>query len=240
MGPDITAVGVSNSDVGLITFNVTTGPVPESIVAAWLDTDLNPMTGRNGVERVVMLALEPSGVVLTAIGDPNGNLDVGMLFAASYANGVVTFSIPKETLGVTDAFSFWLSTSNMADDSAWADEAPDVGFWTYVLTKPAPPVAVKPVIGKPVAMGAPVAGRKFVVRLPITRSDDGTPMTTAAVSCTTTVAGKTVPHTHTFKSGTVRAVVALPKAAKGKQLKVTVRVVAQNQAATKVVTFKIR
>jgi len=144
-------------------------------------------------------------------------------------------------VGIADAFSFWLGTMNMTDDSGFADEAPNVGFWTYVLTKPAPPVVVKPVIGKPVAAPtAPVAGKRFTVTLAITRSDDGAPLTSATIGCTTKVAGKVVPHKHTFANGTIKATLLVPKAAKGRQLKIAVKVTAEGQAATKVFTFKVR
>lgn len=87
---------------------------------------------------------------------------------------------------------------------------------------------------------APVAGKRFTVSFPITRSDDGAPLTSATIGCTTKVAGKVVPHTHTFANGTIRATLVVPKAAKGKQLKVVVKVTAENQAATKVFTFKVK
>jgi hypothetical protein len=241
-GPDITSVAVSNSDTGLITFNVTTGPVPDSLLTAWLDTDLNPMTGSDGLERVIMIGLSPSGVVLTAVGDPaTQELQFGLIPATS-AGGVVTFSFQKEALNIDEAFSFWLGTINMADDTGFADEAPDVGFWTYMLTKPAPPApppSVKPLIGKPVARTAPVAGKKFTVSFPIMSSVDKKPLTTGTAECKTTVAGKTVRHTHRFKGGTLTATVKVPKAAKGKKLKIAVKVTA-DKTATKVFTFKVK
>jgi len=241
-GPDVTSVAVSNSDTGLITLPVTTVPVPESLLGAWLDTDFNPLTRGDGLERVIMIGLSPSGVVPTAVGDPAmGALDLGIPITATSTGGVVTFSFQKEALNINEAFSFWLGTINLADDTGFADEAPDVGFWTYMLTKPAPPPPppVKPLIGKPVTTGAPVAGKKFTVSFPVTSSVDNQPLTTGTAECKTTVAGKTVPHTHTFKGGTVKAVVSIPKAAKGKQLKIAVKVTTDT-AATKVFTFKVK
>lgn len=245
LGPDITSVAVSNSDTGLITFNVTTGPVPDSFLTAWLDTDLNPMTGSDGLERVIMIGLSPSGVVLAAVGDPaTEELEFGLVTATS-AGGVVTFSFQKEALNIDEAFSFWLGTVNLTDDTdTWfADEAPDVGFWTYMLTKPAPPPpppAVKPMIGKPKATpAAPMAGKKFTVRFPVTSSVDKKPLKTGTAECKTTVAGKTVRHTHTFKGGVLKATVKIPKAAKGKKLRIAVQVTA-DKTTRKVFTFKVK
>lgn len=239
IGPDITTVVVSNSDTGLITLKVSVPLGPNSALFAFMDTDLNPATGVHGVERVVLVLADPSGSLLTGVMDMvSGGLEFGTGIAATSADGVVTLSFQKELLGVNDAFAFWLGSSGESDES-FADGAPDSPFWTYVLTKPAPPPPVKPLIGKPVTTAAPVAGKRFTVSFPVTRSDDASPLTTAAVACKATVAGKTVPHTHTFKSGTVRAVVSIPKAAKGKQLKIAVKVTADT-ASTRVFTFKVR
>ena len=121
---------------------------------------------------------------------------------------------------------------------------PDGNFmYAYLLTTttppPPPPPPVKPMIGKPAARTAPVAGKKFTVSFPIKSSVDGKPLTTGTAECKTTVAGKTVRHTHTFKGGILKATVKIPKAAKGKKLKIAVKVTA-DKTATKVFTFKVR
>lgn len=107
---------------------------------------------------------------------------------------------------------------------------------------PGPTVVVKPVIGKPVAQPAlPRAGKRFSVTFRITRSDNGTAITSVTTLRSTTVlAGKVVAHVSRFSAGQLKITLQLPKAAKGKQLKITVRVTADNQTATKVVTYKVR
>ena len=243
LAPDITTVSVSNSDTGLVTMRVSVPLGPDGVLAAAMDTDLNPATGANGVERLVMLLADPSGSLFIAVGDPvSGELEFATGIAATSTGGIVTLSFQKELLGVDEAFAFaLLSIGGSSDESEESVEwAPDSGFWTYVLTKPAPPPPpVRPLIGKPVSSTAPMAGRRFTVSIAVTSSVDGQPLTTGTAACKTTVAGKTVPHTHTFKGGTLKATVKVPKAAKGKQLKIAVKVTADT-AATKVFTFKIK
>lgn len=240
--PDITTTAVSNTDDGVVTFRVTANMAPNTLLFANLDTDANPGTGSYGTDRMLAFGLMPSGAIVPLVFDANGTVVPGLAFPASFSSGVLQFSFPKEALAVNDVFGFWLRTMSLDEANDDYDDAPNAGSWSYVLTKPAPPppAVIKPVIGKPVALATPVAGKRFTVAFPVARSDDGTPLLTGTATCKTTVAGKTVPHTHTFKSGTVKATVVVPKAAKGKQLKIAVKVTAGTQAATKVVTFKVK
>ena len=58
--------------------------------------------------------------------------------------------------------------------------------------------------------------------------------------CDPTVAGRLIKHTESFKAGKARLTFLVPKTAKGKQLKIKVKIVSGNQSTTKVFTFKIR
>ena len=211
-------------------------------VATNFDPDRNPSTIADA--RAVVVGIPPGGALVTLVVDAYAAVVPGFAITATYSAGVVQFSFPRETLGVDQGFNFNLVSASLDESSTAFDHAPNVGWWTYELTKPAPPppsAAVKPVIGKPLATPAqPVAGKRFVVTFPVTRSDDGTPLVTGTVACTTKVAGKVVPHRQTFKAGQARATLVIPKAAKGKQLRIAVKVTAGNQAASKVVTYRIR
>jgi hypothetical protein len=235
--PDITAVTVSNADDGTIAFRIAAKLVPDSGLVTFIEQDLSEDTD----PYAVMVLCQEDGSVVAGMFDPNMTMISGMPTMVSSAAGVVQFQFPKSALAIDELFGFLIGSVNGASEETGFDFAPDDGsMWTYVLTKPAPPVVVKPVIGKPtVSPAAPVAGKRFTVSFPITRSDDGAPLTSATIGCTTKVAGKVVPHTHTFANGTIRATLVVPKAAKGKQLKVVVKVTAENQAATKVFTFKV-
>jgi len=250
--PDITTVAVSNTTDGTVTFKVSVGnytvlpTFPPALVSIglFLDLDKNPNTGDLGDEGYAHF--DSSGAVDFERWNGSDMVDVPETsMSSSFSSGVLTFTVARSELLNTTGFSFELFTINIdltVPGVVPVDRAPNTGMpsWSYDLVLPPPPVAVKPVIGKPVVLAAPIAGKLFTITFPVVRSDDGTPLTTATVGCTTTVAGKTIPHTHTFKSGTVKTTLVVPKAAKGKQLKIAVKVTAGSQAATKVVTFKVK
>jgi hypothetical protein len=58
--------------------------------------------------------------------------------------------------------------------------------------------------------------------------------------CDPTVADKTIAHADSFKRGTVRVVMTVRKTAKGKELKVKVRIAVGGQTATRVATYRVR
>jgi hypothetical protein len=251
-GPDVTKVAIDGDPVtGMIAVSATvpaylpvTADALERYVDVWLDTDRNGDTGDpdDGTEYGLSAWNDPSGK-RWAVGRWNGSewdsIPLSPTMSFTRTGDVLRWTVSKADLGGATAFDFYVMAGiwdRAADKGVAVDYAPDgeEDWWTYQLS------AVKPVIGKPVAVSAPVAGKRFTVAFPVVRSDDGTPLLTGIATCKTTVAGKTVPHTHTYKSGTVKATVVVPKAAKGKQLKIAVKVTAGTQAATKVVTFKVK
>jgi len=130
-----------------------------------------------------------------------------------------------------------------------ADLAPDgLSAWTYELTPtpapaptamPAPP-SVKPVFGAVTTVPAtPVAGNKIVFTLAVKRSDTEAPLTTGTMTCDPSVGGIIVKHTESFTSGKVRLSFVVPRTAKGRLLKVKVKITNGAQSATKVVTYKV-
>lgn len=256
VAPDITTVSLSNTEDGTTTFKIGVGNYSSSFpqfptallvaVTVWLDLDKNAATGDDGDEAMIIL----DSLGTTSLDRWNGTELVEVpqpQLSSSFANGVITFTVSRSELMDTKGFGFSVMSMYLPGPPGGlisVDFAPNVGLpaWTYDLVLPAPPPPpppVKPLIGKPVTTAAPVAGKRFAVSFPVTRSDDGQPLRTGTAECKTTVAGKTVPHTHTFKGGTLKATVAVPKAAKGKQLKIAVKVTADT-AATKVFTFKVR
>jgi hypothetical protein len=237
--PDITAVAVSNTDA-VITFRVATRLVPMSILGIDLDADRNPFTGQYGIDRMIGVFVEPNGSVNASLAD--GFFTYLRQLTAVVSADSVEVSVAITDLGVTSGFDFDTETAgDLLGGNEDMDWAPDKGMWTYMLATPPPPAVVTPLIGKPVATpAAPVAGKRFTISVPITRSDNGMPLTAGTVGCKTTVAGKTIPHTHTFKSGVIKATLVVPKAAKGKQLKIAVKVTAGGQAAAKTFTFRVK
>jgi Calx-beta domain-containing protein len=101
--------------------------------------------------------------------------------------------------------------------------------------------AGKPVIGKPVTVPAqPLAGKRFSVSYPVTRSDTGAPLTSGKMICDPSVTGKVIPHAESFRAGTARLTFVVPTSARGKVVKVKVTIRSGGQSATRVSTFAVQ
>ena len=119
----------------------------------------------------------------------------------------------------------------------WSDTVSD-GRAHAVLWSPA---VAKPVIGAPSPSPAtPVAGKRFTVSFKVRRGDTGKPLTSGTMACDPSSGGKVLRHTESFKSGIARVSLAIPKSAKGKQLKVKLTITYEGQSTTKVSSFRIR
>ena len=100
---------------------------------------------------------------------------------------------------------------------------------------------VRPMLGKPAGVPArPAAGRRFTLSLPVTRSDTGRPLLTGTIACHASVAGKVVRHVQSFTAGRARLSLVVPKTAKGKLLKVGVRVTAWGRTAVRTHAYAVR
>ena len=55
-----------------------------------------------------------------------------------------------------------------------------------------------------------------------------------------TVAGKLLKHAESFKAGKARLTFVVPKTAKGKFLKIKIRITASGQTTTRLYTYKVR
>jgi subtilisin family serine protease len=107
---------------------------------------------------------------------------------------------------------------------------------------PQPPAVVKPkpVFGKPLALPPqPLAGKRFTFTLAVKRSDTGAPLRAGRMVCDPTVAGKLIKHTESFKAGKARLTFVMPKRAKGKQLKIKIKIVSGSRSTTRVLTYKV-
>ena len=100
---------------------------------------------------------------------------------------------------------------------------------------------MRPLLGKPVGVPAkPVAGKRFTFSLPVTRSDTGAPLLTGKMARTRRSAGKVIRHTDSFKAGKARLSFVVPKTAKGKLLKVKIKITASGQTAGHTYTYLLR
>jgi hypothetical protein len=260
--PDITAVQVSNDSGGNITFHVAVANgTPESELTIWLDTDKNASTGDNGYDYRL-------GLTTSADPKIDGwwldqRVDDRWIEAPSHstvtcaddARTYVDFRINKSDLGATSGFAFQVWAERYtADAVTGADYAPDGYLQTFAYTLTTPPMtttppattppptptAVKPIFGTATTVPAKlVAGKKVVFTLAVNRSDTGAPLTTGKMVCDPSYMGIVIKHAESFTGGTAKLVFTVPKAAKGKTVKVKVTIVNGKQSATKVVAYKI-
>lgn len=114
---------------------------------------------------------------------------------------------------------------------------------TSFVTPPVatPPIIVRPVLGKAVVRPTKAAaGKRFTFSLPVTRSDTGKRMLTGKMACEPTLAGKAIAHSDSFKAGTAQLSLVVPKTAKGKWLKVAIKITAAGQTAARTYNYAVR
>jgi len=250
--PDIGRVTVS-LDGQVLTIEAQVASMPEvtseGMFAFALNTDSNLATGSIlGADYVVSTDLKTlQGGVLhwngsdyvqaEKVADPSRSLlgggSVGLVF------NLANFGSPKH-------IEFSVFVSRGPAESGLIDMAPDAGLWAFDTTPtptptPTPaPAVVKPVFGTvTTAPAKPVAGKKFVFTLAVNRSDTGAPLTTGRMVCDPSVAGVVIKHAESFTAGKARLTLLVPKTAKGKLLKVKVKIVNGAQSATKIVAYKV-
>jgi hypothetical protein len=186
--PDITAVALSNDPTtGMITLTVTTAAAlqPTSYVYAYLNTDLNPVTGSaSGSEyflgyeqhadgwRWGIMKWDGSGWILTTR-TPTMSI--------STSGNTYRWNFAASDVGVSSGFMFYVSAGavDASDNVVARDLAPDTGAWGYTLataptntpppTTPAPSSKTLAVeISAPTTTPRyPVAGKQFTVRFAV-------------------------------------------------------------------------
>jgi hypothetical protein len=99
---------------------------------------------------------------------------------------------------------------------------------------------VVPAIGTPATTPVKVvAGKTVKVSFPVTDQNTGSALTTATMIGNPKVNGVIVKHVEHFGNGLATITLKVPKAAKGKQLKVALTIRVADQSASKLATFRI-
>lgn len=265
--PDMTTVVVGdNAATGMITVAVTAvgyAALPAEsfpMVKVYVDADKNPSTGspnQGGIEYVLACARDPEGSGWwIERWDGSKLVQAAQTATMSFVRtgDTMTWTVHKSDIGVSAGMSLfvWSSTWDTSDNQTGEDFAPDDGVFAFDLSTPppapltppapapAPAPALKAVIGAPsVTPARPVAGKQFTVVFPVTRSDNGAALTRGTMICDPSVAGKVIRHSEQFRGGKARLTFAVPRAAKGKTLKVKVTIKVGAQSATKVASYRI-
>jgi hypothetical protein len=236
--PDITAVTASHDASGNLTFTVRTSHVAlgvGSLVDIAFDTDLNPDTGVSGVEYLFLVGSTGWQFVRW---DGTRFVPAGASSAkGSYANGVATFKVSTDDLGAVAKFSFWAGSHQLdANGNVVAeDTAPEgTNAYVYVVTQ-----RLRLMAGTPIAVPAkPAAGKAFTVRTRVARADSRVPLRTGVVTCAVRVGGAPLRATGRIRNGVAVCAMKLPAKAKGRLVRVTIKVTFAGASTTS--TFSAR
>jgi hypothetical protein len=235
----------------------------ENLVKAYINADRNESTGsadQDGAEYTLGAWKDADGSSGWGMSRWNGTKYALMAQSPSMrfmrTGDSLTWTFGKADIGRGPAFDFylWGSTWDAGDNLVAEDTAPDDGWFSYTLTAatataptpvPPKPVVVKPVVVKPV-IAVPIAtpkvavsGKRFTIVFPVTRSDNGQPLTSGKLTFDPSVLGKVIPHTESFAGGKARLSLVIPTTARARRLKVKVTVVTGTQSATRIAGFPV-
>ncbi len=191
----------------------------------------------------------------------------------SRSGDVLTWTLSTADLGST-SFRFYVIAGTWSDAekrSVARDEAPNLGWWDYDVSATTPPPSKPPtssaklLIGAPKASPkAPAAGTRFTLLYDVKVQKTETvavidlatgdtreslivtwqPLARGNVVASPSIAGLAVPRTASLRNGVLRISMVVPKTAKGKVLKLSLKIAATDSgkamSATRVVTFRIK
>jgi hypothetical protein len=245
--PDIAQVDVSDSKAGTITFVVTT-PSHQTVSSGntWLELDVDidrrGSTGGGGSEVYV---LYERGSVYTARWDPDEEDFVrvrGSGVRVRSAAGRTTFAVPRRFLNDVASFDYFLASGDwnpdLEEENA-VDLAPDGdAWWRYELVNRAP---VRLIAGAPKTKPtAPVAGKPFAVRVPVTRSDTARGITSGSVACAFRVDGRTVQVRGSVRAGSGVCSLLVPRSARGQRVRGSMLVRSSGKSVATRFAYRVR
>jgi hypothetical protein len=238
--PDITTVTAANDAAGALTFTVRTNQpalAADAIIDLAFDTDQNPQTGGSGVEFVFLISSsgweflrwDGSAFVAAAAASANG----------SYANGVATFKVSKADLGGVEKFTFWSDSFQLdANRNLIGEDTAPNGTDAYVYTQSKPlTLRASTATATP---ARPAAGKAFTVGTRVTRGDNGAALASGTVTCTVRVGTAPLRATGRVSNGVAVCAMKIPKTAKGKLIRVTVKVTFQGISTTKTFSARVK
>jgi hypothetical protein len=241
--PDITSVTASHDDAGFVSLAATTNqPVlsPDATFWGYIDADRDAATGMpiNGLGVDEMFLGDGTGGLLAHIDGDSLQIAFGSTLTTSYANGVFTARFNRSELGTTDRFAFALESEldDANGDTIASDDAPD-GPPGYEYSFVPLALTVGPAASAP---KLPVAGKRFVVSAAVTRSDTQ-PFAAGGVTCAARAGKVVLRPAASVGGGSARCAMKVPKSAKGKLLRGSLTVSAEDSApVTRAFSYRIR
>ena len=251
--PDITSIGVTNDDTGLITFqiNIANRPAftPDMLLDIFIDSDKNAATGSSqlfGSDYVI--ELQPGAVGLFQW---NGSDFVGgssqSSLTFSYGTGGATIRVNALDLNRTKGFNFAAvvasgivvdANGNADFTNSHDDISPDAGHGTFAYQ-----LLVKVTLSVAAFTTSPTpakAGRAFSAGLAVTESDTNAGVDQGTISCSARIAGKAIAvKARRIVDGIVVCVWSIPKTARGKTIRGSIGVALQGAQTSRTFAAKI-
>jgi hypothetical protein len=251
VAPDITAVEVSNTRGGVISFRVAianyTMLPPNSRIAVLLDVDRSFATGDSGFEYAVSHRVDPSGQARVVL--ERWQEEVFQMveiasdgLSSAFGDGTYVLTVPRTRLENTSAFDFGLYAALFhptRENRAAVDSAPNENIWSYDLENlPPPRLAASTLAASP---RRPIAGRQFMVSSVVTRRDTGMTVhsATGTITCTARVGKTPLRARGAFLSRNARCLITIPRTAKGRILTGTITVRSAGAAVTRRFSFRV-
>lgn len=243
--PDIANVRVTDAKDGWIRFAVSTpnrATLPaQSVIILTIDRDAKPNTGNTGAEVSIT---DVGGEVRLERWNARGRRWVDdsppTRLREHSAGNIVTIEVHRSELDTTPRFGFKLTSADLdvgTGEAVAVDFAPNSGtFWSYRLAN----LAVRLLVKRPVGVPArPRAGRSFVVKQGVKRSDTSRALTFGAVTCTATVGGKRLAAKGSLASGDGRCAMKIPAGVRGKRLRGSMTIRSAGASVTSKFTYVV-
>lgn len=230
--PDILVAAVSNTTTGVVRFSVrysnreTFGP--DDILSIFLDVDRNAATGDEGGMDYVVQVHGTEPVVAKLLRSGQFQVVDAPSLRTDWQEGTQEVELSMADVGGSTAFRFFLFTFVNGVTTVF-DESPDgSGLWDYTLRTP----HIKD-LRTDLQPQTPRAGRRLQVSNVTAALESGETVAADRVTCRATLGGKAL-----HGAGAGGCSLALPRAAKGKALRLTVAARVGDQ--TKTVTYALR
>lgn len=243
--PDITSVRVTDAKDGWVSFAISTpnyATLPgESVLVLEIDSDNRESTGDEGSEILITsVAGEPALERWNADTQTWGDDTSPTRVRTRNEGNLVTVDVHRSELGESARFGFAVIAADIdtfSETVLAVDFAPDDrAYFKYSLVnKPALRLIAGKTLGTPLR---PRAGKPFTVSLPVRRSDTNRVITSGAVSCNVTAAGKKVPAAGRVRAGRAQCTFVVPRNASAVRGSLTVR--SGGTAVTARFSFKVR
>lgn len=243
--PDITAVRVTDSKDGWISFAVSTpnyATLPaESVMALVVDRDDRASTGAGGAEIAITYGLGEVTLERWNASAREWARDVAPTRVRARSSGTaLTIEVHRSELDDSPRFGFSVSAADInivAEAVVGVDFAPDDGgYFHYALAnRPALRLIATKVFGTP---AQPRAGKPFTVSLPVSRSDTKRAITSGRVTCNVTANGAKVRAQGRVSKGRAQCSLVVP--AKASTLRGSLTVRSGGKAVTARFSFRVR